>query len=95
MTKRCSPSLESFEQKLTELQTFMASDTEGLTAEEQAELHELSDKVKSVWIKENAIFALTRISETIEKISNYKDYLEKGVAEFKGQCGFRRDFTIK
>lgn len=83
MIKRCNPSLESFEQQLSELQAFMASDAEGLTTEEQVELYELSDKVKSVWIKENAVFALTRISETIEKISNYKEFLEKEIKEFK------------
>lgn len=80
MIKKCNPSLQNFEQKLSDLVT---CDSEGLTADEQVELHELSDKVKSVWIKENAVFALTRISETTEKISNYKEYLEKGIAEFK------------
>ena len=82
MIRKCTPNLKDFEEKLTELQTFVASDS-GLTAEEQAELNDLSDKVKSVWIKENAIFALTRITETVEKISNYKDYLEKGITECK------------
>ena len=80
---KCSSNLEDFEQKLSELQAFMSSDSEGLTANEQVELNDLSEKVKSVWIRENAVFALTRISETIEKISNYKEYLEKGVMEFK------------
>ena len=83
MIKRCNPSLKDFEQKLSELQAFMSSDLEGLTAAEQVELNDLSDKVKSVWIKENAVFALTRISETTEKISNYKEYLEKGIMEYK------------
>ena len=83
MIKRCNPSLKDFEQKLSELQAFMASDSEGLTAKEQVELNDLSDKVKSVWIKENAVFALTRISETVEKLSNYKEYLEKGIMELK------------
>lgn len=83
MIKRCNPNLKDFEQKLSELQAFLASDSEGLTAVELVELNDLSDKVKSVWIKENAIFALTRISETTEKISNYKEYLEKGITEYK------------
>ena len=79
----CNPNLESFQQKLSELQAFITNDAEGLTADEQAELHELSDEVKSVWIKENAVFALTRITETAEKISDYKEYLEKGIEEYK------------
>ena len=83
MIKKCNPNLKDFEQKLSELQAFIASDSEGLTAAELVELNDLSDKVKSVWIKENAIFALTRISETTEKISNYKEYLEKGITEYK------------
>ena len=83
MIKRCNPSLKDFEQKLSELQAFLASDSEGLTAAELVELNDLSDKVKSMWIKENAIFALTRISETTEKISDYKEYLEKGITEYK------------
>ena len=83
MIKKCNPSLQNYEQKLTELQSFMASDTGALTADEQVELNQLSDKVKSVWIKENAVFALTRIMETTEKISDYKEHLEKGIAEFK------------
>ena len=83
MIKKCGSNLEDFEQKLSELQAFMSSESECLTAEEQVELNDLSDKVKSVWIRENAVFALTRISETIEKIFNYKEYLEKGILEFK------------
>lgn len=83
MIKKCNPSLQTFEQNLSELQAFLTGDPVGLTADEQVELLELSDKVKSVWNKENAIFALTRISETTEKISNYREYLEKGIAEFK------------
>lgn len=83
MIKKCNPSLQNFEQKLSELQAFMSNSSEGLTHHEQVELHELSDKVKSVWIRENAVFALTRISETTEKISNYKEYLEKGIMELK------------
>ena len=83
MIKKCNPSLQNYEQKLSELQAFMASDTGALTTDEQVELNQLSDKVKSVWIKENAVFALTRITETIEKITDYKEYLEKGITEFK------------
>lgn len=61
----------------------MSNDEEALTAKEQAELQELVENVQSVWIKENAIFALNRILETVENIANYKEALEKGIAEFK------------
>ena len=81
--KKCNPSLQNFERKLSELQAFMDSNTETITTDEQVELNQLLDNVKSVWIKENAVFALTRVTETIEKITDYKEYLEKGIAEFK------------
>ena len=61
----------------------LSNDEEALTAKEQAELQELVENVQSVWIKENAIFALNRILETVENIANYKEALEKGIAEFK------------
>lgn len=60
-----------------------SNSTEALTIEEQTELQDLVENVASVWIKENAIFALNRILETTEKIMQYKEALEKGIAEFK------------
>ena len=75
--------MESFEQKLSELESLLSDDEEALTAKEQTELQELVENVQSVWIKENAIFALNRILETVEKITTYKEALEKGIAEFK------------
>jgi len=79
----CKPNLDSFEKKLSELESLLSNDEEALTAKEQTELQELVENVQSVWIKENAIFALNRILETVENIKNYREALEKGIAEFK------------